>query len=75
LNSGLSPILTAHSSQAYSIIKTIHLMNSANADTLTPVSKYNARKRLKHWIPCEFFILMNPKEDFWKYAVADDRRM
>ena len=34
-----------HSRQAYCIIKTIHLMNFANADTLAPSCRYGALKQ------------------------------
>jgi hypothetical protein len=44
-----------HSRRAYSIIKTIHLMNFANADTLAPIMKMRRSDTARAWgIVCSY---------------------
>jgi hypothetical protein len=41
--------MSRHSRQAYIIIKTIHLMNFANADTLAPIMKMWRSGTVRAW--------------------------
>jgi hypothetical protein len=62
-----------HSLQAYFIIKRIHLMNSANADTLTPVLNTTLEAADTRGAPVRLHSV-NPKQDL-KDVLTDDRRM
>src|SRR5580704_18462255 len=53
---------TLHSLQAYFIIKRIHLMNSANADTLTPVLNTTLEAADTRGAPVRLHSV-NPKQD------------
>ena len=50
-----------YSRQAYIIIKTIHLMNFANADTLTPIMKMRRSETARACGSCSFSLSRSKK--------------